>query len=50
MNAYEQCFPIQEGGVHEGYHSHENDESGMCIHDDVPCDDGYIINSDYSEC
>jgi hypothetical protein len=50
MNAYEQCFPRHEGGCPEGYHSHEDDESGRCIPDDIPCDDGYTMNPGYPEC
>lgn len=50
MNAYEQCFPRDDGGYPGGYHSHEDDESGRCIPDEIPCDDGYILNPDYPEC
>jgi hypothetical protein len=50
MNTYEQCFPRHEGGCHEGYHSHEDDESGRCIPDSEECAEEYIMNPDYSEC
>jgi hypothetical protein len=50
MNAYEQCFPRHEEGCPDGYHSHEDDETGRCIPDEVPCAEGYIINPDYPEC
>lgn len=44
-----QCFPFHER-CPEGYHSHEDDETGRCIPDDVPCDPGYIMNPDYPSC
>jgi hypothetical protein len=50
MNAYEQCFPRDDGGYPGGYHSHEDDESGRCIPDEILCDDGHILNPDYPEC
>ena len=50
INAYEQCFPKHEAGCPEGYHSHEDDESGRCIPDNIPCEDGYIMNPSYPEC
>jgi hypothetical protein len=50
MNAYEQCFPKHQGGCPEGYHSHEDDESGRCIPDSEECSKGYIMNPDYPEC
>ncbi len=50
MNSHEQCVPKHAGGCPEGYHSHENDESGRCIPDNIPCNEGYIINPDYPEC
>jgi len=50
INANEQCYPKHESGCPEGYHSHEDDESGRCIPDDIPCNDGYIINPNYPEC
>ncbi len=50
MNAYEQCFPRHEGGCPEGYHSHEDDESGRCIPNNEECAEGYIMNPDYPEC
>jgi len=50
MNSHEQCVPKHAGGCPEDYHSHENDESGRCIPDNIPCNEGYIINPDYPEC
>ncbi len=35
MNGYEQCFPAHDR-CPSGYHSHEDDESGRCIPDNVP--------------
>ena len=49
-NAYEECLPRHEGGCPEGYHSHEDDESGKCIPNSESCADGYIMNPDYPEC
>ncbi len=49
MNGDGQCFPRHDG-CPEGYHSHEDDESGKCIPDDVSCDPGYIMNPDYPSC
>ena len=49
MNEDGQCFPHHDR-CPEGYHSHEDDESGKCIPDDVPCDPGYIMNPDYPSC
>lgn len=49
MNGDGQCFPRHDR-CPEGYHSHEDDESGKCIPDDVPCDPGYIMNPDYPSC
>jgi len=50
MNAYEQCFPRHEGGCPQGYHSHEDDESGRCIPDSEECAEGYVMNPNYPEC
>lgn len=49
MNEDEQCFPIHDR-CPEGYHSHEDDESGRCIPDNVPCDPGYIMNPEFPSC
>ena len=49
MNGDGQCFPRHDR-CPEGYHSHEDDESGKCIPDNVPCDPGYIMNPDYPSC
>jgi hypothetical protein len=50
MDAYEQCFPRHPEGCREGYHSHEDDESGRWIHDSEECTEGYIMNPDYPAC
>ncbi|VFJ13008.1 hypothetical protein [Candidatus Nitrosocosmicus franklandus] len=49
MNEDERCFPHHER-CPLGYHSHEDDESGKCIPDSVPCDPGYIMNPDFPSC
>jgi hypothetical protein len=49
MNGYEQCFPAHDK-CPSGYHSHEDDESGRCIPDSVPCDPGYIMSPDFPTC
>ncbi len=49
MNGDGQCFPRHDR-CPDDYHSHEDDESGKCIPDDVPCDPGYIMNPDYPSC
>jgi len=49
MNGDGQCFPRHDR-CPGGYHSHEDDESGRCIPDNVPCDPGYIMNPDYPSC
>jgi hypothetical protein len=45
----QKCFPDHER-CPEGYHSHEDDESGRCIPDSTPCDDGYIRNPEVQSC
>lgn len=49
MNEDEQCFPLHDKCL-EGYHSHEDYESGRCIPNAVPCDSGYIMNPEYPSC
>jgi hypothetical protein len=49
MNGDGQCFPRHDR-CPEGYHSHEDDESGRCIPDIISCDPGYIMNPDYPSC
>ena len=49
MNGDGQCFPRHDR-CPEGYHSHEDDESGRCIPDNISCDPGYIMNPDYPSC
>jgi hypothetical protein len=45
-----QCFLLHYGGCPEGYHSHQDDESGRCIPDSEKCEEGYIMAPDYPEC
>lgn len=49
MNEDGQCFPLHER-CPQGYHSHEDDESGKCIPDNIPCELGYIMNPSFPEC
>lgn len=49
MNEDGQCFPYHDK-CPKGYHSHEDDESGRCIPDSVPCDPGYIMSPDFPAC
>jgi hypothetical protein len=49
MNEDGQCFPYHDK-CPSGYHSHEDDESGKCIPDSVPCDPGYIMSPDFPSC
>jgi hypothetical protein len=49
-NAYDECFPRHPQGCSEGYHSHEDDESGKCIPDTTGCAEGYIMEPDYPQC
>jgi hypothetical protein len=49
MNGDGQCFPRHDR-CPEGYHSHEDDESGRCIPDNISCDPGYIMNPNYHSC
>jgi hypothetical protein len=48
MNDEEQCFPTHDK-CPNGSHSHEDDESGRCIPDKTPCEDGYVMN-DHKNC
>lgn len=38
-----QCF-LLHNKCPTGYHSHEDDESGECIPNSIPCEDGYVMN------
>lgn len=49
LNENEQCFPAHES-CPSGYHSHEDDETGKCIPDNVPCEPGYIMNPNFPTC
>ena len=44
------CVPSHPNGCPEGYHSHEDDETGQCIPDDVPCQPGYTRDPDFPTC
>src|SRR5918994_561209 len=43
-----QCFPL--GGCPDGYHSVEDDESGTCYPDDIPCPDGQVRSDEGNYC
>jgi hypothetical protein len=43
-----QCFPL--GGCPDGYHSVEDDESGTCYPDDIPCPDGQVKSDEGNFC
>jgi hypothetical protein len=49
MNENGNCFP-EHNRCPTGYHSHEDDESGRCILDSTPCDEGYTMNPDFPSC
>ncbi|HZA43636.1 MAG TPA: hypothetical protein VE504_07785 [Nitrososphaeraceae archaeon] len=49
MNEDNQCVPSHTR-CPDGYHSHEDDESGRCIPDSIPCQDGYIMNPGFPSC
>ena len=44
------CVPNHPNGCPEGFHSHEDDETGRCIPNDVPCEPGFIIDPDFPTC
>lgn len=44
------CVPRHPNGCPTGYHSHEDDETGQCIPDSVPCEPGFIIRPDFPTC
>jgi len=44
------CYPEHPNGCPEGYHSHENDETGRCIPDSTPCEPGYTRDPDFPTC
>lgn len=48
-NENEQCFPAHDRCPSE-YHSHEDDETGKCIPDNVPCEPGYVMNHNFPTC
>jgi hypothetical protein len=48
-NEDNQCFPIHNE-CPDGYHGHEDDESGRCIPDSIPCILGYIMSPDFPTC
>lgn len=39
------CFPLHPDGCPNGYHGHEDDETGRCIPNSTPCDPSYILVS-----
>lgn len=43
-----QCFP--RGGCPDGYHSVEDDESGTCYPDDIPCPNGQVRSEEGNYC
>lgn len=48
INEEGQCFP--RGGCPDGYHSVEDDESGTCYPDDIPCPDGQVRSEEGNYC
>lgn len=42
MNVNEQCIPL--GGCPDGYHTVEDDETGTCYPDDIPCPQGQVMS------
>jgi len=49
MNENERCFPAHDRCPSD-YHGHEDDETGKCIPDDVPCETGYVMNPNFPTC
>ena len=49
MNEDGNCFP-EHDRCPTNYHSHEDDETGRCIPDSTPCDEGFIMNPDFPSC
>lgn len=43
------CFPKHDK-CPKGFHSHEDDETGRCIPDKIPCQSGYIRDPDFPTC
>lgn len=48
MNEDGQCFPL--GGCPDRYHSVEDDETGTCYPDDIPCPDGQVRSDERNYC
>lgn len=42
MNEDGRCFP-EHSRCPNGYHGHEDDESGECISNNTPCSQGYVM-------
>ena len=42
MNEDGRCFP-EHSECPDGYHGHEDDESGECIRNNIPCSQGYVM-------
>lgn len=49
MNEDGNCFP-RHSGCPENYHGHEDDETGECISNDIPCQSGYEMNEAGTNC
>lgn len=43
------CFPKHDK-CPKGFHGHEDDETGRCIPDSVPCQEGYIRDPNFPTC
>jgi hypothetical protein len=43
------CFPRHDK-CPKGFHSHEDDETGRCIPDSVPCEPGFVRDPDFPTC
>lgn len=44
------CFLRHPEGCPQGYHGHEDDETGRCIPNSTPCDPGYEFNKGHTNC
>ena len=43
------CFPKHDR-CPKGYHGHEDDETGRCIPDSIPCQEGYLRDPNFPTC
>lgn len=48
-NGKDSCVP-QHDRCPKGFHSHEDDETGQCISDKVPCDKNFVRDPDFPTC